>query len=83
MVISLISTFVIGLIVGFLAKAIMPGDQGMGWLKTALLGIGGAFVAKFAGQFLNLYSAGDKAGWIASVLGAVALLFLFQRLGKK
>jgi uncharacterized membrane protein YeaQ/YmgE (transglycosylase-associated protein family) len=52
----------------------------MGWIMTILLGIGGSFVASFAGQSLGWYRAGQGAGWIASVIGAVVLLYAVQKL---
>jgi uncharacterized membrane protein YeaQ/YmgE (transglycosylase-associated protein family) len=77
---SWIITAVVGLIVGAIARFVMPGQQKMGWILTALLGVGGSLLAGFAGQALGWYSAGQPAGWIASVLGAVVLLFVVQKL---
>ena len=73
---GIIGTIVVGLIVGALARLVMPGEQKMGWILTALLGIAGALVAGFIGQALGWYQAGQPAGWIASVVGAVLLLFI-------
>ncbi|MDO9091725.1 MAG: GlsB/YeaQ/YmgE family stress response membrane protein [Rubrivivax sp.] len=73
---GIIGTIVVGLIVGALARLVMPGDQKMGWILTCLLGIGGSVLAGFIGQALGWYQAGQGAGWIASVLGAVLLLFV-------
>ena len=77
---GLIGTIVVGLIVGALARFIMPGEQKMGWILTGLLGIGGSLAAGFVGQALGFYRAGEGAGWIASVLGAIVLLFVVQKL---
>ena len=77
---GLIGTLFVGLIVGAIARFVMPGEQKMGWIMTILLGIGGSFVAGFVGQSLGWYRAGQGAGWIASVLGAVSLLFAVQKL---
>jgi len=77
---GLIGTIVVGLIVGALARWLMPGEQKMGWILTILLGIGGSMLAGFAGQALGWYQAGQGAGWIASVLGALALLFVVGKL---
>jgi uncharacterized membrane protein YeaQ/YmgE (transglycosylase-associated protein family) len=74
-----IGTILVGLIVGALARFVMPGEQKMGWILTILLGIGGSMAAGFIGQALGWYQAGDGAGWIASVLGAVLLLFVVQK----
>ena len=67
---------VIGLIVGLIARAIMPGTQSLGLILTAVLGIAGAFLAGFIGQALGWYTAGQPAGFIASVVGAIILLFV-------
>ena len=58
----------------------MPGDQKMGWIMTCLLGIGGSLGAGYVGHALGLYAIGQPAGWIASVVGALALLFVVQKL---
>lgn len=73
---SIITTIIVGFIVGLLARALKPGNDRMGIIFTTLVGIAGAFVANFIGQALGLYSAGEAAGWIASVLGAILLLFI-------
>lgn len=75
-----IGTIIVGLIVGALARFIMPGEQKMGWILTILLGIAGSFLAGFIGQALGWYQAGEGAGWIASVIGAVVLLFIVGKL---
>lgn len=74
---SWIATIFVGLIVGFIARAVKPGDDKLGWIMTALLGIGGSFVANFAGQSMGWYKQGDTAGYIASVVGAVILLVIY------
>ena len=74
---SIIGTIVVGFIVGLLARALKPGDDRMGIILTTLLGIAGAFVARYAGQALNLYGPNDAAGWIASVIGAIILLVIY------
>ncbi len=77
---GLIATIVVGLIVGAIARLLMPGEQKMGWILTCLLGIGGALGAGYVGQALGMYSIGEPAGWIASVVGAMVLLFVVQKL---
>jgi uncharacterized membrane protein YeaQ/YmgE (transglycosylase-associated protein family) len=77
---GLIITIIVGLIVGALARFVMPGEQKMGWILTGLLGIGGSLLAGFVGQALGWYRVGQPAGWIASVLGAVVLLFVVQKM---
>jgi uncharacterized membrane protein YeaQ/YmgE (transglycosylase-associated protein family) len=76
---GLIGTLFVGLIVGALARFVMPGEQKMGWILTCLLGVGGSLAAGFVGQALGWYQAGQGAGWIASVVGAVVLLFVVQK----
>lgn len=80
---GIIATIVIGFIVGLLARAIMPGDQKMGLIMTTLLGIAGSVVASYAGVALGLYAPGATAGWIASVVGAIVLLFIYGLVARK
>ena len=74
---GIIGTIVVGFIVGLLARAIKPGNDRMGLIMTTLLGIAGAFIARFAGMALGWYSEGEPAGWIASIVGAIILLFVY------
>lgn len=74
---SIIGTIVIGFIVGLIARAIKPGDDKLGLIMTTLLGIAGAFIARYLGAALGLYQQNEAAGWIASVIGAVVLLFIY------
>lgn len=76
---GLIGTLVVGLIVGALAKLLMPGRQGGGIIMTTLLGVVGAMVATYAGQAAGWYAAGQGAGWIASIVGAIVVLWLYSR----
>jgi uncharacterized membrane protein YeaQ/YmgE (transglycosylase-associated protein family) len=80
---SILYTLFIGLIVGFIARAIKPGEDNLGWIMTAVLGVAGSFVATYAGQALGLYAAGSAAGWIASVVGAIVLLVVYGMVAKK
>ena len=74
----IIATFFLGLVVGIVAKLLMPGRDPGGFIITSLLGIAGAFVAKFIGQQLGWYRPEDAVGFIASVGGAVVLLILYR-----
>ena len=74
---SILGTIVVGFIVGLIARAIKPGDDRMGLVLTTLLGIAGAFVARYVGQAMGWYQANEPAGWIASVIGAVVLLVIY------
>ena len=79
---GLIWTIIVGLVVGALAKFIMPGKDPGGIIVTILLGIAGAVVARFAGQALGLYAQGEGAGIIASLLGAIVLLAIYRMFKK-
>jgi uncharacterized membrane protein YeaQ/YmgE (transglycosylase-associated protein family) len=76
---SILWTIVIGFIVGVVAKFIMPGDRSepQGFILTAILGIVGAFVATYLGQAVGWYKAGESAGFIGGVVGAVILLLVY------
>lgn len=80
---SLIGTLFVGLIVGLIARAIKPGDDKMGWTMTAVLGVAGSFVAGYAGSALGWYAPGAPAGWLASIVGAIALLVIYAFIKKK
>lgn len=75
---DIIYTIVIGLVVGIIAKFLVPGKDPGGFIITTLIGIAGAMLAKFIGQGLGWYSEGEAAGFIASVVGAIILLLLFR-----
>ena len=75
---SIIWAIIIGFIVGLVAKFLMPGRDPGGFIITALLGIVGALVATFLGQAMGLYAAGQSAGFIASVIGAMVVLFIYH-----
>jgi uncharacterized membrane protein YeaQ/YmgE (transglycosylase-associated protein family) len=74
----IIATFFTGLIVGIVAKLLMPGRDPGGFIITGLLGIGGALVAKYLGQKLGWYGPDDTAGFMASVGGAFLLLLIYR-----
>lgn len=74
---SILGTLFIGLIAGFIARALKPGNDSMGWIMTALLGVAGSFVAGYLGAALGLYRQGDPVGFLASVIGAIILLVIY------
>ncbi|WP_272545539.1 GlsB/YeaQ/YmgE family stress response membrane protein [Burkholderia cepacia] len=78
-----IETLVVGLIVGLLARALKPGDDKMGILMTAVLGIVGALIAGYVGRAVGWYSPGQGAGWIASIVGAIVLLVIVGAVRKR
>jgi uncharacterized membrane protein YeaQ/YmgE (transglycosylase-associated protein family) len=77
---GIFGTVIVGLIVGALARFVLPGEQKMGWILTCVLGIAGSVGAAFVGQAMNWYKEGQPAGWIASVVAAAVLLFVVQKL---
>ena len=79
----IIGTFFLGLIVGIVAKLLMPGRDPGGFIITALLGIAGAFVAKYIGVQLGRYRPEDAAGFLASVGGAIILLIIYRLLFRR
>ena len=80
---SIIVTIIVGFIVGLIARAIMPGTQAMGFIMTTILGIVGALLAGYGGAALGLYGPGQPAGWIASVIGAIIVLWIYGMVTKK
>ena len=75
---SIIWTIIIGFLAGVIAKFIMPGDnEPSGFIMTTILGIVGAFVASYLGQALGWYKAGEGAGFIGAVVGAIILLLVY------
>ena len=80
---SILGTLFVGLIVGFIARALKPGDDKMGWIMTALLGVAGSFLARYGGVAMGWYTQGAPAGWIASVVGAVVLLAIYSLVKSK
>lgn len=72
-------TIIIGFVAGVIAKFIMPGDnEPSGFILTTVLGIVGAFVATFLGQALGWYGAGEGAGLIGAVAGAIIVLLIYS-----
>ncbi|QET05683.1 MULTISPECIES: GlsB/YeaQ/YmgE family stress response membrane protein [Cupriavidus] len=80
---AFLGTVFVGLVVGLIARAIKPGDDKMGWIMTILLGVLGSIVAGYVGRAAGWYLPGEPAGWIASVVGAIVLLFLYDLVRRK
>jgi len=76
-------TLIIGLIVGAIAKWVMPGRQSGGIIVTMILGIVGAFVATWIGQAVGWYQQGQAAGFIASIIGALIVLWIYGLVTRK
>lgn len=77
---TILGWIVFGLIVGAVAKLVMPGKDPGGIIVTILLGIVGALVGGFVGQALNLYGPGDPVGFVVATLGAILVLFIYRRI---
>lgn len=77
---GLIFAAIAGLIAGAIARLFYPGGQEMSWFKTMLLGLGGGFLAGLLGRLTGWYGPGEGAGLVASVLGAMLILWF---LGKR
>ncbi len=75
---GIIWMLIIGLVVGAIAKLLMPGRDPGGFIITILLGIAGSFLAGFLGRSMGWYSEGEPAGFIASVVGAILLLLIYR-----
>jgi len=80
---AIIWTLIIGLVVGGIAKLLMPGKDPGGCIITILLGIAGAFIAGYLGRVLGWYQPGQPAGFIASVIGAMILLLIYRMIAGK
>lgn len=81
--IGILGTIFIGLIVGLLARFLKPGDDSMGLIMTILLGIGGSLAATYGGQALGIYQAGETAGFLGALVGAIILLVIYGMIKKK
>lgn len=79
---GILTAIIVGLLVGIVAKLLMPGKDPGGWIVTILIGIAGSFVGTYLGQALNLYRAGEPAGFIGSVIGAMILLLLYRLIAR-
>jgi uncharacterized membrane protein YeaQ/YmgE (transglycosylase-associated protein family) len=76
---SILGWILFGLIVGALAKFVMPGRDPGGIVVTAALGIVGAILGGFAGRLLGMYQYGESAGYIMATLGAIVILFAYRQ----
>ena len=75
---GIIGTIIVGLIVGAIAKLLMPGKDPGGFIITILIDLAGAFIATYLGQALGWYQAGQPASWIGSIFGAMLLLLIYR-----
>jgi uncharacterized membrane protein YeaQ/YmgE (transglycosylase-associated protein family) len=79
----LLWTLIIGLVIGAVAKLLMPGKDPGGFIITMLLGIAGSFAATFLGKAIGMYGEGSSAGFVMSVIGAMLLLFIYRLATRK
>jgi uncharacterized membrane protein YeaQ/YmgE (transglycosylase-associated protein family) len=79
---GIIAWILFGLIVGIIAKLLMPGRDPGGFIVTMLLGVAGALLGGFIGRAMGLYGANEGAGWIVSILGAIILLALYRMVAR-
>ena len=75
---AILSWILFGLVVGIIAKLLMPGRDPGGFIITILLGIAGALVGGFIGRAMGLYGPNQSAGWLVSILGAIILLVIYR-----
>ena len=80
---AILWAIIIGFIVGIVAKFLMPGRDPGGFFITAILGIVGALVATFLGQAVGVYAAGESAGFIGAVIGAIIVLAIYHMVRRK
>ena len=76
---TLVWTVLIGFVIGLVARGVMPGRDPMGFVFTTLLGTVGAMIAQLLGQAVGFYHDGEPAGFLASVVGSLVLLFIGRR----
>ncbi|CAN5604714.1 MAG: GlsB/YeaQ/YmgE family stress response membrane protein [Acidobacteria bacterium] len=80
---GILAWILFGLVVGIIAKLLMPGKDPGGLIVTILLGIAGAMIGGFLGRAMGLYREDEAAGWIMSILGAIVLLVLYRLLVRR
>ena len=79
----IIWTILIGFVAGLIAKAITPGSGPSGFFLTAVLGIGGALAATYLGHAIGWYKAGETAGFLGAIVGAIILLVIYHLIARK
>jgi uncharacterized membrane protein YeaQ/YmgE (transglycosylase-associated protein family) len=80
---GILAWILFGLVIGVIAKLLMPGRDPGGFIVTILLGIAGALLGGFLGRAMGLYREGEAAGWLMSILGAVVLLALYRMMVRR
>ena len=80
---GILSWILFGLVIGIIAKLLMPGRDPGGFIVTILLGIAGALFGGFIGRAMGFYGPNEGAGWIISILGAITLLALYRMMVRR
>lgn len=80
---GILSWILFGLVVGVIAKLLMPGRDPGGFIVTILIGIAGALLGGFVGRAMGFYGPDESAGWIMSILGAIILLVLYRLMARR
>ena len=80
---GILSWILFGLVVGVIAKLLMPGRDPGGFIVTILLGVAGALFGGFIGRAMGFYGENQGAGWIMSILGAIVLLVIYRMMVRK
>jgi uncharacterized membrane protein YeaQ/YmgE (transglycosylase-associated protein family) len=80
---GIITWILFGLVIGVIAKLLMPGRDPGGFIVTILLGIAGALLGGFIGRAMGFYGQDESAGWIVSILGAIILLLLYRMMVRR
>jgi uncharacterized membrane protein YeaQ/YmgE (transglycosylase-associated protein family) len=80
---GILSWILFGLVIGIIAKLLMPGRDPGGFIVTILLGIAGALLGGFVGRAMGFYGEGESAGWLMSILGAIILLALYRMMVRR
>ena len=80
---GILTWIVFGLVVGIIAKLLMPGRDPGGFIVTILLGIAGALLGGFIGRAMGFYGPNQGASWIVSILGAIVLLILYRLVARR
>jgi uncharacterized membrane protein YeaQ/YmgE (transglycosylase-associated protein family) len=80
---GILAWILFGLVIGIIAKLLMPGRDPGGFIVTILLGIAGAMIGGFVGRAMGFYGEGETAGWLMSILGAVILLALYRMVARR
>ena len=79
LMIHMIGHAIFGLVIGLLARAVMPGRQHMGLILTMILGLVGAWLGGLIGRVTGMYKEGHPAGWFMALIGALIVLFIYSR----